>query len=56
MDGIIVEREKLDITTGATVRQYAICTSEPTPQSVAWSLLFEGYLTAWSTERPEVTA
>ena len=50
--GMVVEKVILDLDTGITTTMYAVCTKDPTPEAVAYSLLYEGYRTAWTLEYP----
>ena len=56
MKGIIVEKQVIDIITGIKKDLYAVATSEPNKHSTIKSLTFEGYLTAWNTDRSLIEA
>lgn len=47
-----IHRERIDLATGALVREFAICCSEPTPECPTYSLAFEGYRSAWQVGEP----
>lgn len=56
MKGIIVNKTVIDIETGNKTEFFALCSSEPQPNSLKYSLTFEGYITGWTKDRTELEA
>lgn len=54
MISLIVEKNTIDMTTGARKTQWALVTQKKNIHSVVLSLTWEGYLTAWNENRAEV--